>query len=178
MKKAIIITLITIITLAAGSWLTSAAFAHTNDNNILNATVNGEISVTPAPAEDIPNINFFGNYVGSIEGGDLFYVDAASVEADFSVDLYITNADNLVKSYRFMIFKVTVYMLDAEGQWQEFNMLNAPDTFITLDNARVTISLAGLANYKVAIESGSYKSFPHAADNDVAPQFYLNTSVA
>lgn len=180
MKKAIIITLITIIFLAAGSWITSTAYGHTNDNATLNVTTAGEIEITPAPDEDTPHINFFGNCIGSIASGDLFYVNALENQPDFSIDLYITNTDGLVKSYRYMMFKVTVYMQDAAGIWQavtEQNGIASPQQFITLDNPRVTFNLTGLANYKVAIESGSYKSWPRTTDNDVAPQFYLNANV-
>jgi hypothetical protein len=180
MKKAIIITLITIIILAAGSWITSAAYGHTNDTNTLNATTIGEIEVTPAPDVDIPHINFFGNYIGSVESGDLFYINALENEPDFSIDLYITNIDGLVKSYRYMILKVTAYTEDAAGNWQAVTQQNGivlPQQFITLDNPRVSFSLTGLANYKVTIESGSYKSWPRTTDNDVAPQFYLNTNL-
>jgi hypothetical protein len=180
MKKVIIITLITIIVLAAGSWITSTAYGHTNDNTILNATVNGEINVTPAPAENTPAIDFFGNYIGSVEAGDLFYINAAENQPDFSIDLCITNTDELVKSYRYMILKVTVYIEDNEGQWQEVtsqNSIELPATYITLENPQVTFNLFGLANYKVTIESGSYKSLPRTTDGDVAPQFYLNTNL-
>jgi hypothetical protein len=180
MKKAIIITLITIIILAAGSWITSTAYGHTNDNTTLNATVEGDIKVTPAPDEDTPHIDFFGNYIGSVAAGDLFYINALENQPDFTIDLYITNTDGLVKSYRYMILKVTVYIEEAAGNWQEVNELNGielPDQFITLDNPRVTFNLTGQANYKVTIESGSYKSWPHTTDDDVAPQFYLNTNL-
>ncbi len=180
MKKAIITTLITIIVLVAAAWITSTAYGQTNGNTTLNATVEGEINVTPAPQEDTPYINFFGNYIGSVEAGDLFYINALENQPDFSIDLYITNPDGLVKSYRYMILKVTIYMQDNEGNWQEVTELNGielPVTYITLDNPRVTFNLSGLANYKVTIKSGSYKSWPRTTDNDVVPQFYLTTSL-
>ena len=180
MKKVIIIILTSIIVLAAGSWITSTAYGHTNDNTNLNATVNGEINVTPAPTEDTPTIDFYGNYLGSVEAGDLFYINAAENQPDFSINLCITNTDVLVKSYRYMILKVTVYVEDSEGQWQQITEQNGialPATYITLENPQVNFNLIGLANYKVTIESGSYKSLPRTTDNDVAPQFYLNTNL-
>jgi hypothetical protein len=177
MRKIIIFSLITLIVLTVGSWVTSTAYGHTNDATGLNATVSdSDIYVTPAPQEDAPAIDIFGNYIGGVTAGDLFYVNATESQPDISINLYITNADELVKSFKYLILKVTVYVEDGNGQWQPItsqNGIELPDTYITLENGTATFILPGLANYKVTIESGSYKSFPRSNGGDAIPQFYL-----
>lgn len=178
MRRIIILTLVITLVLTVGSWVTSTAYGYTSDSTGLNATAsNGDINVTPAPAEDTPVVNFFGNYLGSVQPGDLFYVDATNSQPNISINLYIANANELVKSLRFFIVKVAVYIEDSEGQWQKVSSLygvTLPDTYITLDNSLVNFILPGVSHYKITIESGSYKSFPSFNDDDISPSFYLN----
>jgi hypothetical protein len=177
MKKILVFSLIVIIILTAGSWITSAAYGHTNDNAGMNADANGEINVEAAPQEAAPIIEVFGNYIGGVIGGDLFYITANETQLDFGINLYITNTDQLVKSYKYLILKVAVYVKDGNGQWlqvTEQNGMTLPDAYITLETGPVNFVLPGLANYKVTIESGSYKSYPRTSSGDTAPQFYLN----
>jgi hypothetical protein len=182
MRKTIIFILIAIVVLGAGSWITSTAYGHTNGNTGLNAdTTEDDIYVTPAPLEDIPVVEFFGNYIGSMNAGDLFYVTANESQLDISLNLYITNTDELVKALKYFIVKVGIYVEDAAGQWQKVTTINGiaiPDTYITLQNGTVNFLLPGLANYKVTIESGSYKSFPTTPGDDITPQFYMEAEAA
>ncbi len=177
MRKIIIFSLIAIIILTVGSWVTSTAYGHTNDNTGLNTAVSdGDIYVTPASPEDTPKIDIFGNYIGTVTGGDLFYVSANESQPDIAINLYITNTDELVKSFKYLMLKVAVYVKDANGQWQQIteqNGVTLPDTYITLQNGTANFILSGLANYKVTIETGSYKSYPSTNDGFAIPQFYL-----
>jgi len=181
MRKTIIFILIAIVVLGAGSWITSTAYGHTNDTTGLNAaTTDDNIYVTPAPLEDIPVVEFFGNYIGSVHAGDLFYVTANESQLDISVNLYITNTDELVKSLRYFIVKIGIYVEGANGQWLKVTTIFSvaiPDTYITLENGTVNFMLPGMANYKFTIESGSYKSFP-TTGNDITPQFYMEAEAA
>ncbi len=181
MRKTIIFILTAIVVLGAGSWVTSTAYGHTNDNTGLNAaTTDDNIFVTPAPLENIPVVEFFGNYIGSVHAGDLFYITANESVLDISANLYITNTDELAKALRYFIVKVGIYVQDASGQYQRVTMIDEnviPDTYITLENGTVNFQLPGMANYKITIESGSYKSFP-STGIDITPQFYMEAEAA
>jgi hypothetical protein len=179
MKKVIIIIMVTVMVLTVASWLTSTAFGHTNDDVALGSTIaEGNITVEAAPLEAAPSVTFFGSAIGGVEPGDLFYVSANNSPLDFTINLYITNADQLIHYLKYLILKVTVYVEDAGGQWLPVTSLDGialPDTYITLENSRVEFTVTGQANYKVTIESGSYNCLPvRPGSGDVSPQFYLN----
>jgi hypothetical protein len=178
MKKVIIFVLITLIVLTVGSWVTSTAYGHTNDvAGLAGAVSNSEISIEAASPEAAPAVNFFGNYIGSLEPGDLFYINATDSQPDISINLYITNPDELIKSLRYLIIKVAIYVEDGNGQWQlvtSQNGITRPDTYITLENPQVNFTLPGMTHYKVTVKSGSYKSYPNPKGRDISPEFYLN----
>jgi hypothetical protein len=180
MKKRIIFVLATVIVLAIGSWITSAAYGNTNDvAGLAGAVSDGEINIEAAPTEAAPAVHFFGNYIGSVEPGDLFYIDVTSSQPDICINLYLTNPAELAKSLRYFILKVAVYVEDGNKQWQlvtSQNGIDMPDTYISLENSPVSFILPGLARYKVTIESGSYKSYPNPKGNEISPQFYLDVA--
>ncbi len=161
--------------LLAVSWIIPAAYGQTNSD-----TEQTDIKVEAAPPEALPKVDFYGNAIGGVKAGDLFYIDAAGSPLDISLDLYITNPDELIHYLRYLILKVAVYVESADGQWQQITSQNStalPDTYITLQNSPVNFTLPGLAHYKVAIESGSYHSFPFRPDNgEISPSFYLNVN--
>jgi hypothetical protein len=175
MKKVLRFILIIVMLLLAASWLSSVAYGQTNGD-----TEQTSIQVEAAPPEALPTVDFFGNAIGGVTAGDLFYIDAVSSPVDISLDLYITNPDELIHYLRYLILKVMVYVEDADGQWQQVTLQNGtalPDTYITLQNSPVNFILPGLARYKVTIESGSYHSFPfHSNSGDISPSFYLNVN--
>jgi hypothetical protein len=181
MRRIFIFTLIALLVLTVGSWITSAVYGQTNETAGLNATTsNDDIRVTPAPLEDTPVINFFGNYIGSVKPGDLFYIDATSSQPDISINLYITNANELTQSLRYFILKVAIYVEDDDGQWQKVTSLNGitlPDTYITLENSPVNFALPGMSHYKITIESGSYKSYPSLNNDEILPSFYITADL-
>ncbi|MBN1160484.1 MAG: hypothetical protein JXA17_00835 [Dehalococcoidales bacterium] len=173
MKKFFRFSLIFVMLLLAASWLSSIAYGQTNDG-----AEQSEIYIEVAPPEAAPSVTFYGRAIGSVTAGDLFYINSVHSPQDISLGLYITNCDELIHYFRYLILKVAVYIEDAEGQWQPVASQNEtalPDTYITLQNSPVNFYLPGLARYKVTIESGSYHSHPFHADGGViSPSFYLN----
>ena len=165
-----IITIALILLLA--SWLIPAAYGQTNGD-----TEESDIIVEVAPPETAPVVSFFGNAIGGVTAGDLFYVNATNYQPDLSVDLYITNSDELVHYLRYLILKVVIYVEETDGQWTQITLQDGtvlPDTYITMQNSPVNFILSGLARYKVTIESGSYYCYPLRSDSgDISPQFYL-----
>ncbi len=157
------------------SWLTSTAYGQTNGD-----TEQAGIQVQAAPPEALPIVDFIGNAIGGVTGGDLFYIDAAGSPLDISLELYITNPDELIHYLRYLILKVAVYVEDTGGQWRQIISQNGtalPDTYITLQNSPVNFTLPGLARYKVTIESGCYHSLPFRPNNDeISPSFYLTAN--
>lgn len=173
MKKFVRFTLIFVMLLLAASWVSSVAYGQTNDG-----VEQSGIFIEAAPSEAAPSATFYGRAIGGVTAGDLFYIDAVDSQADMSLDLYITNPDELIHYFRYLILKITVYIEDAEGQWQRVTSQNGttmPDTYITLQNSPVSFVMPGMARYKVTVESGCYHSLPfHANSGMISPSFYLN----
>ena len=143
------------------------AYAHDiSDGVVGEETVRLEV----AEASAQPTWTAFGGAIGGVTPGDLFYIDATDNPADIQVTLYITNAQELIGCYRNLILKVGIHAESDTGEWQ----LVPTDTFITMRNGQVSFTLAGLAEYKVTIDSGSFYCFATNANGDNAsPSFYL-----
>ena len=175
MRKIYRFFLIIVLLLLAASWIIPAAYGQTNSD-----VEQQNINIQAASAEASPKVDFYGNAVGGVAAGDLFYIDATGSPLDVSLDLYITNPDELIHHLRYLILKVAVYMEDADGQWQQITSQDGmalPDTYITLQNSSVNFTLPGLTHYKVIIESGSYRSFPFRSNNgDISPAFFLTVN--
>jgi hypothetical protein len=135
------------------------------------------IQVTAAEATAQPTWTAFGKAIGSVTAGDLFYIDATDNPADISATLYLTNAEELVSSYRYLILKVGLYSQVAEGDWQkvtEYNGEPVPDTFITMSNGQVSFTLPGAGDYKITIDGGSFYCYgAGAGERSHSPNFYL-----
>ncbi len=136
------------------------------------------IQVTVAEASTQPTWTTFGNAIGGVDTpGDLFSIDATDNPTDIQVTLHITNTSELVHNYRYLTLKVGVYTETGEDEWEKAPGVNGeptPDTFITLRNGQVSFALSGYSNYKVSIDSGSFKTHPSTADNGSgSPKFYL-----
>ena len=173
MKRLFRFILILVLASLVGSWLIPAAYGQIN-----NGSEHSGIQVEAAPPEASPVVNFWGNAIGGVSGGDLFYVNASDTPVDFSLELYITNSNELIHYLKYLILKVGIYVEDADGQWNRVTSQNSEmpiDTYITLKNSPVNYILPGTARYKITIESGSYHSFPFFGDSPViSPAFYLN----
>ncbi len=90
-------------------------------------------------------------YAGAIGGVtspvDLFYIDITNTAADVQANLYLTNAYELSHYYRYMILKISVYR-QTGADWQKAVRSSGkpfPDTYLTMQNGRVSFTLPGYA---------------------------------
>ncbi len=141
------------------------AYAHTYTDEAGQDTVRIEI----AEASAAPTWTAFGKAIGGVTPGDLFYIDATDNPADIQVTLYITNANELIGSYRNLILEVGVYAESDTDEWEKAST----DTFITMRNGQVSFTLPGLAEYKVTIDGGSFYCFSVNGNGGFSPQFHL-----
>jgi len=130
------------------------------------------IQITAADPSELPNWQVFGKAVGGVDTpGNLFYIDATENASDITATLYITNTKELSHCYRYLILEVGVYVESGEGKWQKASTC---DTFITLKNGQVSFTLQGSANYKVTIDSGSFRCTSTNVDGgSFSPQFFM-----
>ncbi len=128
-----------------------------------------------------PSWKVYAGVIGGVTSPvDLFYIDITNNAADVLANLYLTNADELSHYYRYMILKVGVYR-QTGADWQKAVKSNGepfPDTYLTMENGRVSFTLPGYARYKVTIDSGSFYCFRTPADgSDISPRFYLDCKI-
>jgi len=137
------------------------------------------IQIEVAEASAKPSMTVFGKAISGVESGDLFNIDATDNPTDIDVTLHITNTEDLIHNYRYLILEVGVYVQGNDGEWEKASGHDGEpiqDTFITMRNGRVSFTLAGYSNYKLTIDGGSYNShsFTGSADEgSFSPQFYL-----
>lgn len=154
------------------------AYAHTYASD----TVGQEpVRIEVAESSVAPSMSVFGKAIGGITTpGDLFYIDATENAVDITVTLYLTNTQELVHCYSYLILKVGTYVESNAGEWEKASKGNGeptPDTFITLRNGQVSFTLPGYAKYKVTIDSGSfYCTNTNVDGGSLSPQFYLEVS--
>ena len=149
------------------------AYAYDND-----MAEQAPIQIEAASTSVEPSWHAYGNAIGGVSApGDLFYIDAADSAIDALVTLHLTNADELIYYYRYLILKVGVYVQDDTGQWEKATTGNGepfPDTYLTMRNGRVDFCLPGYARYKLTIDGGSFYCFPIGSySGSVSPGFYL-----
>jgi hypothetical protein len=165
-------TLVVFVLLFLAPWLTSLAYGNSNGDS-----VQAEVRVKAAEPSAAPAATIFGKAIGGVTPGDLFYVDATDSPRDMSVSLYITNAHELTPYLRYLILKVAVYYEDEGGQWRETPLREGnqlPDTYITLHNSPVNLTLPGCTRYKISIDSGCFYCLAaNTNGNNVSPIFYL-----
>jgi len=168
--KVLRFTLVFFILLFLGPQLTSLAYGEsTGDSG------QAGIQVEAAESPTTPEITIFGKAIGGVTPGDLFYVDATGSSCDILISLYITNADVLISHLRYLNLKVAVYYEDENGQWSKTPLRDSylpADTYLTLHNSPVNITLPGYARYKIAIDSGCYYCINAGTGGDnISPQF-------
>jgi len=150
------------------------AYAHDAGDGMVGEET---VQIEAAEASAQPTWTVFGKYIGGVEAGDVFYIDATDNPADIQVTLYITNTQELSRCYRYLVLNVGVYAENNSGEWEKAAQWNgepAPDTFITLRNGQVSFTLSGYANYKVTIDGGSFNCITTNADGgSISPRFYL-----
>ena len=128
-----------------------------------------------------PTYSAFGRAIGGISTpGDLFYIDTTHDANDIVTTLYITNGQELIHHYRYLIFKVGAYVENGAGEWEKASTVNGelvPDTFITMRGGRVNFVLPGYAKYKITIDSGAFYCTNAGTNGDgLSPQFYLTVN--
>lgn len=135
------------------------------------------VKITTAEPASQPTWTAFGKAIGSVKRGELFHIDASDNPSDITVTLHITNADELIHSYRYLILKVGVYVENGTGIWEKVTAADGkalPETFVTLQDARASFTLLGLAKYKVTIDGGSFYCVnANPSEGTISPQFYL-----
>ena len=150
------------------------AYAHTYNDDMVGQDA---VWIEVAEASAQPTWTAFGKAIGGVTPGDLFYIDATDNPADIVVTLYITNTQELSHSYRYLILKVGIHAESNTSEWNKASMGNGesiPETFITMRNGQVSFTLAGLAKYKVTIDSGSfYCTTTNTDGGSLSPQFYM-----
>ncbi|MFC1914544.1 hypothetical protein ACFLXF_04655, partial [Chloroflexota bacterium] len=137
--------------------LTPWPVAYAYDNDIAEQA---PIQIEAAAASAAPAWYAYGGAVGGVSApGDLFYIDVADSAVDTLFTLYLTNTDELIHYYRYLILRVGVYVQNDTGQWEKATTGNRepfPDTYLTMRNGRVDFCLPGYARYKLAIDGGSF----------------------
>ncbi len=168
MKKKLIFLLLGSLLLVP--WPAAYAYGNTTQGD---EPVHIEVAA-PAAA---PHWNAYGNAIGGVTPGDLFYIDTGDATADLPVTLYITNTDELVHYYRYLTLNVGVYAQSGSGQWQKATAVNGeslPDTYITMLNGSVSFTLKGNARYKITLDKGCFYCYGTAnGKGAISPTFYL-----
>ena len=138
------------------------------------------VQIQAAEASAAPSVAVFGKAISGVKAGDLFYINTANQTSDMKVTLSITNTQELIHNYRYVMLKVGVYVKDNSGGWAKASLNDGkpvPDTYITLQNGQVSFNLAGGASYKLTIDSGSLNCMTTKAEGgSVSPQFYLEVN--
>lgn len=141
---------------------------------------NAPLQINTVASAAKPTLNVYGKAIGSVNPGDLFYVDTSNISADMSFTLYITNTDELTSQYRYMNLNIGIYLETGEGQWERINTGEAqklPETFVTMHSGMTSFILPGYARYKITIDGGCFYSYGVGTGEGVAtPDFYLTTS--
>lgn len=155
--------------------LMPVSYAYSNDKGARQM-----VQVEVAEPSVAPSWTAFGGAIGGVTTpGDLFYIDATDNATDLQVTLHLTNANQLIHCYRYLLLKVGVYAEGEANQWQKASCWNnepIPDTYITLRNGQARFALPGKAKYKVAIDDGCFYCIRTDAEGGSAsPQFCLTT---
>ena len=173
MKRNFFIVLIAALLLAP--WPVVYAWDGANADTINSAMIQ------PADIETAPQIKAYGNAVGKVSPGDLFYVDMTGVQGDAEYQLIITNADELVHSYRFLNLKIGVFVQSEDAShWERLTATNGdpvPDIYITIVTGVTDFKLPAGARYKITIDTGCFYSYSLSKGEKAAiPNFYLSTN--
>jgi hypothetical protein len=143
-----------------------------------NADDQGQITIQAADTADKPGWHAFGNAIGGVIPGDLFYINTGNTTFDLPVTLYMTNTDELMHYYRYLTLNVGIYTEITPGQWKKVTARNGettPEIYITMLDGNVQFTLPGYAKYKITIDKGCF--YCYGANNDtevVAPSFYIS----
>jgi len=150
------------------------AYAYDVSDGVIGEQDSVQIEIAEPSAK--PSYTAFGSAIGGVNPGDLFYIDATNNTADIVATLYLTNAQDLINHYTFMILKVGVYV-ESNGEWEKATGSNGKlvsDTILSMRNGQVSFLLPGYAKYKITIDSGSfYCTNANGDQGSLSPQLYL-----
>lgn len=136
------------------------------------------VTIEVAEASVKPSYKVFGQAIGSVNPGDLFYVNATDNSADIMTTLSLTNANELVSHYTYLFLKVGVYV-DNDGTWEKASDSNGesiPETILSMRNGQVSFLLPGYGKYKITIDGGSFYAINANDDGGLTPQLYLEVN--
>jgi hypothetical protein len=173
MRKTATFIFILIIALLLVPRLTSAAYGQANDYE-----GNRTVLITAADPTTAPAAVFYSKAIGSVAPGDLYYADATASTTDITLNLYITNTDELVHYLRYLTLRVAIYVEDNNGQRAAPQTGNGEitETYLTLQNSPAAFTLPGGARYRVAVVSGCFYCLSAGSSGyNITPLFYLET---
>jgi len=138
---------------------------------------NNTVEIEPAGTGSAPKWNAYGNAIGSVIPGDLFYVSTTNATVDTLFILSITNTDELIKSYRYITLKVGIFMQTDTDTWEKVTPVEdnvSTDTYLTMAKGKVCFALPGYGNYKITIDKGCFYCYGSTEGRSIAaPEFYL-----
>jgi hypothetical protein len=156
-KKVLIGALV----LALAGSATMFAFTYTSASTSITATSGGSDFATVTANNTVSAFDVFGSYRGAIGSGNLFNVTpASSYTGDLEVSVYLTNLDDLSKTYSTFLMKVE--LTDNTGTPVDMESIEKP---LTLNNSIVTFQCDGLTGgqtYYIKTTGGIYSAFPWA----------------
>lgn len=134
--------------------VTSSVFAYTVTTTTVGLALTGKSDFAAVAAASAPTWNVFGSYKGQVTAGDLFEI---TPETDFTGDmvavLTLTNAYDLVETYRMLVFEIEVW--DSTGTpvqvgTTEYLTLSKGECSIEIDQSGTT------APFDVRLTNGFY----------------------
>jgi hypothetical protein len=134
------------------------------------------VSVTPVAGDLTPQVTVYGGAFGSVQPGDLFYIDTANETMDVSFILFFTNTDDLAATYRSLTIDIGLSAENTDGSWTPVTDYGPASQvlFMSIRTGSIDFTVSGHRRYKVSVTHGCYYAFPVRAETPVAlPEFYL-----
>ncbi len=159
------------------------AFAQTTASINLDVTEKDDF-VSVAANSTLPTWNVFGKFKGATGSGELFKITPASgFTGDLSCMVMIGNGEELVKCYRVLVMKISIYESDGSGDCDTSANLTAFPEYLTLSKGEVDFTLENLAGktspFWVHLDSGFYISHywgASAMGGDEDPTLYCDVT--
>jgi hypothetical protein len=166
MKRKLLFPLIAALLLAP--WPITYAYDSVN-------AANAPVTIAAADISAAPQMQAFGQAIGGVSPGELYRVDTSATSTDTLYTLYLTNTDELVKSYRYLTLNIGIYVRTGTDGWQKVTAQG--DFYLTMQNGLVSFTLPGNADCKITIEQGCFYCYGAGAAGKIAvPVFNLAAS--
>ena len=181
-KKSFLLLAILLVAVIAG-----ASFAYTQTSasviaNVSNSSSFAHVDTWDNPADwgkynALPAWTPFEGTAGSITAGDLYLIDPRDYTGDLLVNLYLTNADELVHNYSFLNMQVQAYTAITTTPSYTPTL---QDAYLTMSNGYASFNLPGLTqsdqSYVITIDDGSWYCIDgddSPDDRSLSPSFYI-----